>query len=134
MIATELMVRMGELAASAFFPALGARSGTAFAEVARRHGDYAMAGAAALVTLDDDQRVRSARVAYLSVAATPVVLDLTAVLDRRPPVTCDWAAAAAYARDHLDTDEDIHASAEYRRHLAGVLTERVLRAAAQEAL
>jgi len=130
----ESSLRPGELAVSAFFPALPPRSGTAFAEVARRHGDYAMAGAAALVTLDDDQRVSSATVAYLSVAATPLVLDLTGVLDHRPPVTCDWAAAAAYARDHLDTDEDIHASAEYRRHLAGVLTERVLRAAAQEAL
>jgi CO/xanthine dehydrogenase FAD-binding subunit len=124
----------GELATGAFFPALPARSGTAFAEVARRHGDYAMAGAAALVTLDDDQRVRLAKVAYLSVAATPLVLDLTGALGHRPPVTCDWAAAAAYARDRLDTDEDIHASAEYRRHLAGVLTERVLRTAAQEAL
>jgi carbon-monoxide dehydrogenase medium subunit len=123
-----------ELATGAFFPALPARSGTAFAEVARRHGDYAMAGAAALVTLDDDQRVRLAKVAYLSVAATPLVLDLTGALGHRPPVTCDWAAAAAYARDRLDTDEDIHASAEYRRHLAGVLTERVLRTAAQEAL
>jgi CO/xanthine dehydrogenase FAD-binding subunit len=130
----ESALRPGELATGAFFPGLPARSGTAFAEVARRHGDYAMAGAAALVTLDDDQRVRVAKVAYLSVAATPLVLDLTAVLDHRPPVTCDWAAAAAYARDRIDTDEDIHASADYRRHLAGVLTERVLRTAAQEAL
>jgi CO/xanthine dehydrogenase FAD-binding subunit len=130
----ESALRPGELATGAFFPVLPARSGTAFAEVARRHGDYAMAGAAALVTLDDDQRVRVAKVAYLSVAATPLVLDLTGVLDHRPPVTCDWAAAAAYARDRIDTDEDIHASADYRRHLAGVLTERVLRTAAQEAL
>jgi CO/xanthine dehydrogenase FAD-binding subunit len=130
----ESALRPGELATGAFFPAPPARSCTAFAEVARRHGDYAMAGAAALVTLDDDQRVRVAKVAYLSVAATPLVLDLTAALDHRPPVTCDWAAAAAYARDQIDTDEDIHASAGYRRHLAGVLTERVLRAAAREAL
>jgi len=130
----ESSLRPGELAAGAFFPALPERAGTAFAEVTRRHGDYAVVGAAAVVTLDDDQRVSSARVAYLSVAATPLVLDLTGVLDHRPPVTCDWAAAAAYARDHIDTDEDIHASAEYRRHLAGVLTERTLRAAAQGAL
>jgi CO/xanthine dehydrogenase FAD-binding subunit len=130
----ESTLDAGELAVGAFFPALPERSGAAFAEVARRHGDYAMAGAAAVVALDDDQRVRSARVAYLSIAATPLVLDLTEVLDRRPPVTCDWAAAAAYARDRLDPEEDIHATAAYRRHLAGVLTERTLRAAAQEAL
>jgi CO/xanthine dehydrogenase FAD-binding subunit len=129
----ESSLRPGELATGAFFPALPANAGIAFAEVARRHGDYAMAGAAALVTVDEDQRVSSARVAYLSVAATPLVLDLTGPLDHQR-ITCDWAAAAAYARDHMDTDEDIHASAEYRRHLAGVLTERVLRAAAQQAL
>jgi carbon-monoxide dehydrogenase medium subunit len=130
----ESSLRTGELAVGAFFPALPARSGAAFAEVARRHGDYAVAGAAAVVGLDDDQRVSSARVAYLSVADTPVVLDLTDVLGHRPPVTCDWAAAAAYARDHLDTEDDIHSTAAYRRHLAGVLTERTLRTAAEEAL
>jgi CO/xanthine dehydrogenase FAD-binding subunit len=130
----ESSLRPDELAAGAFFPAPPRRSGTAFAEVARRHGDYAMAGVAALVTLDADQRVSAARVAYLSVAATPLVLDLTGVLGHRPPVTCDWGGAAAYARDHLDTDDDIHASADYRRHLAGVLTERALGAAAREAL
>jgi aerobic carbon-monoxide dehydrogenase medium subunit len=129
----ESALRPGELAAGAFFPALPAGSGTAFAEIARRHGDYAVAGAAGLVSLGADQRVNLAKVAYLSVGATPFVLDLTGVLDHRPPVTCDWAAAAAYARERIDTEEDIHASAEYRRHLAGVLTERVLRTAAGEA-
>jgi carbon-monoxide dehydrogenase medium subunit len=130
----ESDLRPGELAVSVFFPALRERCGTAFAEVARRHGDYAMAGVAALVALDDDQRVRSAKAAYLGIAATPLVLDLTEALGHRPPVTCDWSEASAYARDRLDPDEDIHATAEYRRHLAGVLTERALRVAALEAL
>ncbi len=87
------------------------------------------------MTLDDDQRVSSAKVAYLSVAPTPLVLDLTGVLGHRPPVTCDWAAAArARTATGSTPTEDIHASADYRRHLAGVLTERTLRTAAQEAL
>jgi aerobic carbon-monoxide dehydrogenase medium subunit len=123
----------GELAVEAYFPAPPPGSGTAFAEVARRHGDYAMAGVAAVVTLDDDLRVSDARVGYLSVAATPLVLDLTSVLGQRPPGSCDWPAAAAYARERLDPESDIHATADYRRHLAGVLTERVLRSAAADA-
>ena len=51
----------GELAVSASFPALPARTGTTFVEVARRHGDYAVCGVAAAVTLDDDGAVTSAR-------------------------------------------------------------------------
>src|SRR5581483_5797329 len=113
----ESALRPDDLAVEAFLPAMPPRSGAAFAEVARRHGDYAMAGAAAVVSLDEERRVSSARVGYLSLAATPVVLDLTGPLERRT----DWAAAAAYARDRLETDGDIHATAEYRRHLAGVL-------------
>jgi CO/xanthine dehydrogenase FAD-binding subunit len=123
----------GELAVSAFFPALPPNAGTAFAEVARRHGDYAMAGVAAVVVLDDDLRVTSVRAGYLSVAATPLVLDLTGTVGHRPPGSCDWAAAAAYAEDHVDPEADIHAGAAYRRHLVGVLTERVLRTAADAA-
>jgi carbon-monoxide dehydrogenase medium subunit len=130
----ESALRPGELAVSAFFPALQPHAGTAFAEVARRHGDYAMAGVAGVVVLDDDLRVISARAGYLSVAATPLVLDLTDAAGHRPPGTCDWAAAAAYATDQVDPESDIHAGAEYRRHLVGVLTERVLRVAAANAV
>jgi carbon-monoxide dehydrogenase medium subunit len=130
----EPSLRTGELAVSAFFPALAPRSGTAFAEFSRRHGDYGLAGVAALVALDDDLRVVTARVGCLGVADTPVVLDLAAALGHRPPDSCAWAAAAAQARSEVSPAADIHASADYRRHLVGVLTDRALRAAAANAL
>ena len=129
----ESALRPGELAVSAFFPALPPRAATAFAETARRHGDYGLAGVAAVVALDDDLRVAAARIGCLGVAATPFVLDLTDVLGRRPPDSCDWIAAAEHAKRAVRPEADIHAGADYRRHLVGVLTERTLRAAATTA-
>lgn len=126
----ESALEPGELAVSAFFPAAPPRTGTAFAETARRHGDYALAGVAAAVTLDEDLRVAAARAGYLGVGGVPLVLDLT---DAAGPAG-DWAAAAAHARERVDPEPDIHAGAAYRRHLAGVLTERALSIAAAEAL
>ncbi|NKZ08243.1 FAD binding domain-containing protein [Actinomadura latina] len=126
----ESALAPGELAVSAFFPAAPSRTGTAFTETARRHGDYALAGVAAVVTLDEDLRVSAARAGYLGIAAVPLVFDLAAAAGRNG----DWAAAAAHVRERIDPEPDIHAGAEYRRHLTGVLTERALRAAAAEAL
>nr|WP_308207541.1 FAD binding domain-containing protein [Actinomadura madurae] len=57
----EPALEPGELAVAAFFPAAPPRTGTAFAETARRHGDYALSGVAAVVGLDEDLRVREAR-------------------------------------------------------------------------
>ncbi|MBX6768187.1 MAG: hypothetical protein IRY90_13715, partial [Actinomadura rubrobrunea] len=54
--------------------------------------------------------------------------------DGRPPGAADWSGVAGHVRDHLDPEPDIHAGADYRRHLAGVLTERALRAATADAL
>ncbi|GLU46477.1 FAD binding domain-containing protein [Nocardiopsis ansamitocini] len=130
----ESSLRTGELLVSAHFPRPPAGSGTAFAELARRHGDYAMCGVAALVTLDQDLRVCAARAAYLSVAPVPLVLDLTEPLAGRPPGTADFAAAGRMTRGRLEPEEDIHATAEYRAHLAEVLTARALREAAQAAI
>ncbi|TDC44996.1 xanthine dehydrogenase family protein subunit M [Actinomadura sp. KC345] len=126
----EPALEPGELAVSAFFPAAPPRTGTAFTETARRHGDYALAGVAAVVTLDEDLRVSAVRAGYLGVCAVPLVLDLTAAAGPAG----DWAAAAAHARESADPEPDIHAGAEYRRHLTGVLTERALTAASAEAL
>lgn len=133
----ESDVRPGELAVSAWFPSLGARAGTAFEEIARRHGDYAMAGVAALVELDERAAaVTTARVAYISMAPTPVVVDVLvaapAVSDA--PSEEAWAEAVDDAAAQLEPEGDIHASADYRLHLARVLTGRALARAAGRAL
>jgi aerobic carbon-monoxide dehydrogenase medium subunit len=119
---------------SAFFPALPPRSGTAFAEVARRKGDYAVCGAGVVVTLDESRRVSAARAAYISVGLVPEVHDLTDAVAGSPAEQADWAAAGALARTLVDPDGDLHASADYRRLLVGVLTERALASAAAEAV
>jgi carbon-monoxide dehydrogenase medium subunit len=118
---------------SAFFPALPPRSGTAFAEIARRKGDYAVCGAAVVVTLDEDRRVAAVRAAYLSVGLVPEVHDLTEAVAGKPVDSADWTAAGALARGLVEPDSDLHASADYRRSLVGVLTERTAAAAAAEA-
>ncbi|MGY1721144.1 FAD binding domain-containing protein [Blastococcus sp. SYSU DS0552] len=129
----ETSIPGGAVVTSATFPALPARAGTAFAEVARRKGDYAVCGAGVVVTLDADRRVESARAAYVSVGLTPEVHDLTEAVAGSPVDQADWAAAGALARTLVDPDTDIHASADYRRLLVGVLTERTLAEAAAEA-
>ena len=123
----------GDLVVAAVFPAVSGRSGTGFLEVSRRRGDYALCGVGAAVTLDDDLRIVSARAAYVSVSPTPLVLDLTDAVAGRPASTADYAAAGRLARSAVSPEADIHASAEYRRELAMVLTERVLAAAARRA-
>ncbi|SNS54384.1 carbon-monoxide dehydrogenase medium subunit [Geodermatophilus pulveris] len=118
---------------AAAFPALPPRSGTAFAEVSRRRGDYAVCGAGVVVTLDGDRRVAAARASYVSVGPVPAVHDLTGAVAGSPVEDADWAAAGALARTLVDPDGDLHASADYRRLLVGVLTERTLASAAAEA-
>ncbi|GAA0912860.1 FAD binding domain-containing protein [Nonomuraea longicatena] len=124
----ESDLRPGELAVSARFPARPRRTGSAFHEVARRHGDYALAGVCAVVTLGDDLRVHLARTACVGVGPVPVVTDVTG-----PCADGDWAAAAAEIARAAEPEPDIHASAEYRTHLVRVLAERALREAAREA-
>lgn len=130
----ESAVAPGELATEAFFPALRARSGTAWTEVSRRNGDYAMCGVGALVTLDGDRRVTSAKVGLISVGPTPVVVELTAALAGSPHDAADLDAAGREVGSGVAPEGDIHASAAYRRHLSEVLTARALRTAIDRAV
>jgi carbon-monoxide dehydrogenase medium subunit len=104
--------------------------GSGFQEYARRHGDFAVAGAAALIDLGDDGIVRRASVTLCGVANTPLRLpEAEAALTGK----CFGDAAigaAVNAVKSVDPTSDIHASPEYRSHLAQVLLTRALRDAA----
>lgn len=123
----ESVLEPDELATHAFFPAFAAGTGTAFVEMARRHGDYALSGVAAAVTPAGADAGPTVRCAFLSVAETPVVADLSE----------QWAAGEdavmGGARAAIDPGDDIHASAEYRSHITGILTVRAIREAAAHA-
>jgi carbon-monoxide dehydrogenase medium subunit len=128
----ESAVAPGELAIEAFFPAFSPGTGTAFTEIARRNGDYALCGVAAAVGRDGDGLVTAARTAYISMSPVPVVIT-AADCDGDPETASSWHAAAEQAADQLEPETDLHASADYRRQLARVLTGRALAAAAKEA-
>jgi aerobic carbon-monoxide dehydrogenase medium subunit len=124
----ESDVRPGELVTQATFPVLPPAAGCAFAELSRRSGDFAICGVAAIVELDAGAGISSARAGYLSVAPRPLVLDLTPACaglgaGGQP---AEFSAAGQLAMDSVSPEPDIHATAGYRRHLAGVLTEQVL--------
>ncbi len=103
-------------------------SGFAFAEVSRRHGDYALVGVAASVQCDASGVCQQARVSLLSVGPGPVLSTscAAALIGERPTTRTIADAAAATASDDIDPEGDIHASARFRRHLARVLVERTL--------
>jgi carbon-monoxide dehydrogenase medium subunit len=121
----ETAVQAGELAVAATFRRPPDGTGTAFVEVARRHGDYAVCGVGAVVTVADGGVV-DARVALVSMGSGPVRVDL-----RSAAAEDGWDAAtvAEVVDAATEPETDIHASADYRRHLSHVLVGRALDAA-----
>lgn len=109
-------------------PSPGPRTGWAFDEISRRHGDYALAGLAAAVEVDGDGRCTAARIALLGVGDAPVLAHeaAAALVGSVPTDEAVRAAANAASQRDIDPPGDIHASSEYRRHLADVLVRRVL--------
>jgi carbon-monoxide dehydrogenase medium subunit len=129
----ESAVRPGELAVAARFPVPAPHTGSTWLELSRRHGDYALAGAGVLVTLDADRRVAAVRAGLVAVGPTPVVVDLTGAVAGQPFDAADWAAAGALAAAATEPEDDIHATAAYRRHLVSVLVARAAAGAARRA-
>lgn len=117
------------------FPALPDRTGWSCIEVARRHGDFALAGAVATVTLDGAGKCAAARIALFGVGSTPLrAREAEQAVVGEKPGDQTWERAAAKARAQVtEAVSDVHASSEYRQYLAGVLTRRTLAEAAQRA-
>ncbi|WP_315834158.1 xanthine dehydrogenase family protein subunit M [Bradyrhizobium prioriisuperbiae] len=115
-------------------PATAPRCGTAFMEIARRRGDFAIMGIAATLTLADDGSCAAARLAYCGAGDGPVLAAAAAsILIGGRVGENDIAAAAEEAAREVDPFGSIHASKDYQRHLAGVLTRRALNIAIERA-
>jgi CO/xanthine dehydrogenase FAD-binding subunit len=123
-----------ELLVEIALPPLPPRTGWAFREISRRHGDYALVGVAAVLTLDEAGLCERCPIALFSVGDGPVLARAAAAALAGEAVTDEAirAAAAAVQRD-IDPPGDIHASTAYRRHLAEVLTRQALVCAAARA-
>jgi carbon-monoxide dehydrogenase medium subunit len=128
----ETTLREDELVVAVRFPRFAPGTGTAFAERARRHGDYAMAGVGAAVTLEDGL-VSRAVLGFVSVTDVPSVLDVTEVVAGAEPAAADWGATATLVHDHIRPEDDIHATAAYRAVLAAELSRLALAEAATRA-
>ena len=128
-------VEPGELLTEIRIPVPANRAGFAFQEISRRHGDFALVGAAASVQLDGQGRAARARIALLSVGDRPALAEhaARAIEGQLPSAESIRAAADAAATKDIDPPSDIHASARYRRQLANVLTRRVLERAFERA-
>jgi carbon-monoxide dehydrogenase medium subunit len=110
-----------------------AHTGAACVEVAQRAGDYALCGALAQVTLDGD-RVAAARVALFGIGDRPLrARAVEAALTGEPATPEAVASAAAEAGAEADPIDDPQVPAEYRLHLAQVVTRRALGQAIEEA-
>jgi len=125
---TELLVEVR-------LPVTPPRTGTAFVEVSRRHGDFALVGVAVTLTLDAAGMCTGAAIALTGVGPTPVVAaDAAGELVGVAPTAPAFDRAGRRVSEALMPDGDLHASREYRRHVAGVLTRRALARAAERAV
>ena len=116
-------------------PAIPPRTGWGFHEVSRRHGDFAMVGAAALLTVDAAGYIQRARLTFNGAAPAPVrsAAAEAMLVGNKPDVELFRRAGERGAED-LDPDTDIHATAEYRREVGAVLARRALVQAAARAV
>ncbi len=122
--------RPDELLTEVRFPKAPPGAGAAFEEVARRHGDFAIVGLAAQLTLTADGVISDARLAFSGVADVPVrAKDAEDVLKGQRPSSELFAAAARVATAAIDPPADLHGSSEYRKKVAAALVRRGLKAA-----
>lgn len=119
-----------ELVTAVCVPRLPSEAAFAFEELARRHGDFAMASAACVLKFDDKGRVSEARIVFGGVGDRPFRgTGGEQVLTGTKPQEMEIVAAAKAATADLSPYDDIHATSDYRKTVSRVLAERVLRRA-----
>lgn len=127
-------VEAGEVLVAVEFPRQPPGAGWAFLEIARVHGAFALVGVAAVVHVGADGTLADVRLALCGVGGTPVPIEgLDEIVAGERPTAALVDHVARRVRDTIEPFSDGQASADYRRELAGVLTERALRLAVSRA-
>jgi carbon-monoxide dehydrogenase medium subunit len=127
-LATSL--RPDEMLLEIRFPAAHAGTRVGFSELARRHGDFAIAGAALALEVDGAGRCRKARLALFGVGPVPVrAVEAERCLESQELSEALFREVAQVAAKAVDPPSDVHASADYRRRLTAVLVEEAGRQA-----
>jgi carbon-monoxide dehydrogenase medium subunit len=124
-----------EVLAGISVPCMPEGTGWAFTEIARRHGDFAMVGAAITLTLDARGHCAEPRIVLFGVGPVPVrPREAEQLLNGERPFSELYREVGRKVSEEIDEPlSDVHASAEYRRHLAAVLTQRGLEEAVTRA-
>jgi CO/xanthine dehydrogenase FAD-binding subunit len=115
----------GELLAEVKVPPLPANTGWSFQEVSRRHGDFALAGAAAVLALDANDHIHHARLTLTGTTPIRATRAEELLLGQKLSESL-FREAARRATEGVEQDSDIHASAEYRRSACEALARRAL--------
>lgn len=125
----------GEVVTEVWFPGRKPRTVSAFVEISRRHGDFAIVGVAAEIERNPDGTCRSARLALTGVADRPVrATSAERILVGGSLSETEISRAAETVACDLDPPDDVHASADYRREIAAVLVRRAVGQALARAL
>jgi len=127
------VLKPDEMIAAIDLPIWRQGHGHGFHEFARRHGDFALAGAAALLDVGAGNIVRQAALALCGVATSPIRVEAAEARLIGQPLDAALIRSAAAAAWLVEPISDIHAGGEYRRHLAQVLSMRALTDAARRA-
>jgi carbon-monoxide dehydrogenase medium subunit len=124
--ALETAMSDEEILTAIRLPALAPGHGWGFNEVSRRAGDFALVATGAVLALENG-RIMDARIALTGAGETPLrATTAEEILKGQEPGPELFAAASEAAREAADPQSDLHASADYRRHLIGILTRRSL--------
>ena len=124
-----------EICDEIIIPKLPSSAGWAFEEFTRRHGDFAVAGVAAVIVADNNDCCTDARLAITGTAPTPIrATQAESFLVGKSLKQTTLDEAGRLVATEVEPESDVHATANYRQHLAGALTTRALQRAVERCL